>query len=78
MTAGAEIVTVREQRVKVKAGREIPQQVARLSRGRVLMTRRCQLCGRVRTVYGTFGICRTCWGNLGGAGLIPGVQKAKW
>src|SRR5438874_989111 len=61
MTAEAEIGTVRERMVKVRAGREIPQQVARLSRGRVLMTRRCKLCGRVRTVYGTFGICRTLY-----------------
>ena len=65
-----ENVTVRKQMVKVKVGKG--------ALARVAMPRRCKLCGRVRTAYGTFGICRLCWGNMGGDGLIPGVQKAKW
>ena len=40
--------------------------------------RRCQICGRPRSVYRKFGICRICFRNLADQGLIPGVKKASW
>lgn len=45
------------------------------------MTRRenrCQLCGRPRSVYRKFGVCRICFRQLADRGLIPGVRKASW
>ena len=40
--------------------------------------RRCQLCGRVRSVYRKFGICRICLRTLANEGKIPGMHKASW
>jgi len=40
--------------------------------------RRCQLCGRVRSVYRKFGICRICLRTLANEGKIPGMRKASW
>ena len=40
--------------------------------------RRCKLCGRSRSVYRKFGICRICIRNLADEGLIPGMKKASW
>jgi len=40
--------------------------------------RRCQICGRPRSVYRKFGICRICFRNLADQGVIPGVKKASW
>ncbi|RPI61294.1 MAG: type Z 30S ribosomal protein S14 [Planctomycetaceae bacterium] len=40
--------------------------------------RRCQLCGRPRSVYQKFKICRICLRNLAAEGKIPGLKKASW
>jgi len=40
--------------------------------------RRCELCGRARSVYRKFGICRICFRELAHKGQIPGVRKASW
>lgn len=39
---------------------------------------RCQICGRVRSYYRRFGICRICFRELAWRGEIPGVKKASW
>lgn len=39
---------------------------------------RCRLCGRPRSVYRKFGICRICFRKLADQGMIPGVKKASW
>jgi small subunit ribosomal protein S14 len=39
---------------------------------------RCKLCGRPRSVYRKFGLCRIHIRELGDAGLIPGLKKASW
>jgi small subunit ribosomal protein S14 len=39
---------------------------------------RCQLCGRRRSFYRKFSICRICFRKLASAGEIPGVRKASW
>ncbi len=39
---------------------------------------RCQKCGRPRSVYRKFGLCRICLRDLAHAGEIPGVTKASW
>ena len=42
------------------------------------LERRCRLCGRPRSVFRKFGICRICFRNLADEGLIPGVKKSSW
>ncbi|HBO97279.1 MAG TPA: type Z 30S ribosomal protein S14 [Candidatus Omnitrophica bacterium] len=39
---------------------------------------RCQICGRVRSYYRRFGVCRICFRELAWRGEIPGVKKASW
>ena len=39
---------------------------------------RCNRCGRARTVYRKFGLCRICLRQMVHAGEIPGVTKASW
>ena len=39
---------------------------------------RCRKCGRPRSVYRKFGLCRVCLRDLAHAGEIPGVTKASW
>ena len=39
---------------------------------------RCQRCGRARSVYRDFGLCRVCLRKMAHAGEIPGVTKSSW
>ncbi|MDE0268728.1 MAG: type Z 30S ribosomal protein S14 [Acidimicrobiaceae bacterium] len=39
---------------------------------------RCQRCGRPRSVYRKFGLCRICFRHLAHAGDLPGVKKVSW
>lgn len=39
---------------------------------------RCQLCGRPRSYYRKFRICRICLRKLSSEGMIPGMRKASW
>jgi small subunit ribosomal protein S14 len=39
---------------------------------------RCQRCGRPRSVYRTFGLCRICVRVLAHRGELPGVTKSSW
>lgn len=39
---------------------------------------RCQRCGRPRSYYRKFGLCRICFRELALRGEIPGVTKASW
>lgn len=39
---------------------------------------RCRICGRPKSVYKDFGICRVCFRKMAGEGLLPGVRKASW
>ena len=39
---------------------------------------RCRRCGRPRSVYRKFGLCRICLRELTHAGEVPGVTKASW
>ncbi|MBC8294156.1 MAG: type Z 30S ribosomal protein S14 [Proteobacteria bacterium] len=39
---------------------------------------RCQQCGRPRSVYRRFRLCRICLRTLALEGLVPGVIKASW
>ncbi len=39
---------------------------------------RCELCGRARSYYRKFRICRLCLRKLAHEGKIPGMRKASW
>jgi small subunit ribosomal protein S14 len=39
---------------------------------------RCQRCGRPRSVYRRFGLCRICLRQMAHNGEIPGLKKASW
>ncbi|WP_019818478.1 type Z 30S ribosomal protein S14 [Saccharomonospora saliphila] len=39
---------------------------------------RCQKCGRPRSVYRKFGLCRICLRDMAHAGQLPGVNKSSW
>ena len=39
---------------------------------------RCELCGRPRGYMRKFAMCRICFRQKAGSGLIPGVVKASW
>ena len=39
---------------------------------------RCELCGRGRSYYRKFRICRLCFRKLALRGEIPGLRKASW
>ncbi|HEY4523655.1 MAG TPA: type Z 30S ribosomal protein S14 [Candidatus Paceibacterota bacterium] len=42
------------------------------------IVRRCFRCGRKRGYMRDFGLCRICFREMAGKGLIPGVKKASW
>jgi len=39
---------------------------------------RCQKCGRPRSVYRKFMLCRICLREFAHRGLVPGIIKASW
>ncbi|MHB2022960.1 MAG: type Z 30S ribosomal protein S14 [Mycobacteriales bacterium] len=39
---------------------------------------RCSRCGRARSVYRMFGLCRICMRQMAHAGELPGVTKSSW
>ena len=51
---------------------------ARPQRFKVRQYSRCTRCGRPRSVYRKFGVCRICLRDLAHAGVIPGMTKSSW
>ena len=39
---------------------------------------RCQRCGRPRSVYRAFGLCRICVRQMAHRGELPGITKSSW
>jgi small subunit ribosomal protein S14 len=39
---------------------------------------RCNRCGRARSVYRKFGLCRICLREMAHQGQIPGMTKSSW
>jgi len=39
---------------------------------------RCQNCGRPKSYYRDFGLCRICMREMAHKGFLPGVRKASW
>jgi small subunit ribosomal protein S14 len=48
----------------------------RVPKYRVRGYTRCSRCGRPKSVYQRFGLCRICLRQMVHAGEIPGVTKA--
>ena len=51
---------------------------ARKPKFKVRAYTRCQRCGRPRSVYKKFGVCRICLRELAHNGYIPGMTKSSW
>lgn len=45
---------------------------------KVRFRNRCKVCGRSRSYYRKFELCRLCLRSLALRGDIPGVLKASW
>lgn len=39
---------------------------------------RCGRCGRSRSVYRKFNLCRVCLREMANQGFIPGLRKSSW
>ena len=39
---------------------------------------RCRRCGRPRSVYKKFGLCRICLREMSHRGELPGITKSSW
>ncbi len=45
---------------------------------KVRQVNRCRCCGRPRGFMRKFQMCRICFRDLAGKGMIPGVTKSSW
>ena len=45
---------------------------------KVKVTNRCNSCGRPRSYYRFFGLCRLCLRKMAHEGKLPGVTKSSW
>jgi len=45
---------------------------------KVRVRNRCKVCGRPRSVYRKFELCRICLRKYALQGDIPGVTKSSW
>ncbi len=51
---------------------------ARKSKFGVRSYTRCSRCGRPRSVYRKFGLCRVCFREMAHRGELPGITKSSW
>ena len=51
---------------------------ARKPKFKVRAYTRCQRCGRPKSVYRKFGLCRVCLREMAHRGELPGVTKSSW
>ena len=56
----------------------LKEQAARTPKFAVRGYRRCQRCGRPRSVYKQFGLCRVCLREMALRCQLPGVTKSSW
>jgi small subunit ribosomal protein S14 len=57
------------------------QRQEKVAKGKYPKTRlqnRCSICGRPRSDYRQFGICRVCLRKMAHEGKLPGVTKSSW
>ena len=56
----------------------LKQKQARKPKFRVRAYTRCNRCGRPKSVYRKFGLCRVCLRELALRGELPGIKKSSW
>ena len=54
------------------------KKVAKGKMSKVKLRNRCSICGRPRSFYRDFGLCRIHFRTMAHEGLIPGVTKSSW
>ncbi|HEX9780248.1 MAG TPA: type Z 30S ribosomal protein S14 [bacterium] len=54
------------------------ERAKRTPKFRVRHVHRCKQCGRRRSYYRRFGLCRICFREMAWRGEIPGLVKASW
>ena len=60
------------------AKKSLVAKAARTQKFRVRNYTRCNRCGRPRSVFRKFGLCRICLRELAHEGAIPGMTKSSW
>ena len=71
-------IPARRERVNDMAKKALVQKQQRKPKFKVRGYTRCRRCGRARSVYRRFGLCRICLREMVHAGEVPGVTKASW
>ena len=66
----------RRQRLMAKTSQRVRQ--ARPAKYKTRAYTRCRRCGRARSVYRKFGVCRICLRELAHNGYVPGMTKSSW
>lgn len=69
---------LRHVRDLMRSGEQVPRRLRKYGKNTVRAYNRCELCGRARSYYRKFKVCRVCFRNLASEGKIPGVKKASW
>lgn len=54
------------------------ERVKRRPKFKVRAVNRCLRCGRRRSYFRRFGLCRMCFREMAWRGEIPGLVKASW
>ncbi len=54
------------------------KRLKRKSKYKTRVYNRCQICGRRRSFFRYFKMCRICFRKLASEGQLPGVIKASW
>ncbi len=78
MATDAKLARFRRDLARLDKNKKDPKNNPMEPREKIRVRLRCKICGRPKAVYRKFGICRICFRNLAGDGLIPGVTKASW
>ena len=69
-------VRERRERLMAKTSQRVRQ--ARPAKYKTREYTRCRRCGRARSVYRKFGVCRICLRELAHNGYVPGMTKSSW
>ncbi|TQM71640.1 SSU ribosomal protein S14P [Actinomadura hallensis] len=60
------------------AKKSLIAKAARKPKFKVRAYTRCSRCGRPRSVYRKFGLCRVCFREMAHRGELPGITKSSW
>jgi len=60
------------------AKKSLIAKAARPKKFKVREYNRCPICGRSRSYYRKFDMCRICLRTMALKGVLPGVMKSSW